>query len=63
MQMNIKIKMDNAAFDPPYSRELVRILRRLADRIEVDPDCREFRLLDYNGQPVGEAKITGKQPK
>lgn len=64
MQLVIKIKMDNAAFDSECGGaggyEAARILRALSDRIEGHPNFSEGHdqaLLDVNGNEVGYATI------
>ena len=58
--LRIKIKMDNAAFSEESGTEVSRILKEYAGTIE----GRDFipseheSLLDYNGNIVGEAKVT-----
>ena len=59
MKFSISIVMDNAAFnEEPH--ELSRILRRAADRLERYPPEPGvgFRVMDINGNHVGDAKIT-----
>lgn len=55
----LRIKTDNAAFEPVGS-EIARILRDVADKIEHCELANEFdrniRLMDANGNTVGEAK-------
>ena len=60
MKLKIEIKMDNAAFEPDNGTEAARILEKLAVRwrdesLAVGESC---RLLDVNGNCVGEAKVT-----
>jgi len=50
----IRIECDNAAFDDDPSVEVVRILRRLADRLEIN-GLEDVRLMDFNGNHVGDA--------
>lgn len=60
MKATIKVKMDNAAFSEGNGAELARILRVLARRIE-DNDLSkgdDALLRDYNGNCVGEFKIS-----
>lgn len=49
--------MDNAAFTDSPASELARILRDLARRIEDFGDT-ERRLMDTNGNHVGDFKIS-----
>jgi len=66
MQYNIKIDMDNAAFEDDNTGEIARILRELADRItrggELLPGDRE-NLRDINGNTVGAAAVKHQQRK
>lgn len=64
MRYQIEIRTDNDAFYPEPDPELARILRRLADRIETaSPDelTDSIRLMDYNGNSVGTARLTEKE--
>lgn len=61
--LNIEINLDNAAFED--SEEVSRILRSLADRIEVQvidgsliANAEEFTLMDFNGNWAGSARIS-----
>ena len=56
MEFKLTINMDNAAFDSHKSTALVRILRKLASRIEADGDM-EHRVKDINGNTVGESTV------
>lgn len=57
MKAVITVAMDNAAFEAEKGgRELVRILRKLADRIESTGEL-EHGLMDINGNRVGELTI------
>jgi hypothetical protein len=59
--ITITIKTENAAFqDGNRAYEVARILRHLADRIGVDLPPQSPKLLDINGNTVGEVKLTGK---
>ena len=61
MHAQIKIQMDNAAFDGPNAElELAAILRNLAQHVEAGD--RETTLHDGNGNRVGAFRITG-QPR
>jgi len=61
MHAQIKIQMDNAAFEEPGAElELAGILRDLAKHVEYG--YRERVLMDSNGNRVGSFKITG-QPR
>lgn len=55
MKATITIRMDNAAFEEPAT-ELVRILRKLATKIEEEGLTRA-PLFDINGNKVGLYKI------
>ena len=60
MKAKITILMDNAAFaDGNAELELAAILRDLAKHVE--NGSRDRRLMDGNGNHVGEFKITGRQ--
>lgn len=59
MRAIIKIDMDNAAFDEP-AVELARILRTLA--VQVEWNDAKIKILDINGNVVGEMKLIGKRP-
>jgi hypothetical protein len=61
MKYTITIECDNAAFDPP-AQEVARILRQLADQCERYDSPPQVTLFDINGNRVGKAKPTGKQP-
>ena len=50
----IKIETENAAFDPEPGRELARILRELADVIELYATDTQVTLRDLNGNKVGQ---------
>jgi hypothetical protein len=55
----LKIKCDNAAFDPEPGIELARILRTIADRVESEGTTElRGRAMDSNGNSVGEYKLT-----
>lgn len=56
MKAILTVEMDNAAFEDEWAIELARILRELACRIEngaYNPPA-----IDYNGNKVGELKVT-----
>lgn len=60
--LNIEITLDNASFED--SSEVSRILRKLADRIEIQviegevvANDTEFWLMDINGARVGSALV------
>lgn len=59
MTATIKVQMDNAAFEDSPSRELARILRRLADQVEAG--TKEVNLRDVNGNAVGTFKVRGSR--
>ena len=56
--LTIKIKMDNAAFGSVPETEVSRILRTYAQACEKDFAVLQKSLFDYNGNTVGEAKVT-----
>ncbi len=60
MKATIKIEMDNAAFEEENGREIARILRKLAARVENQNvmDGYQFPLIDVNGNKVGTVEIT-----
>ena len=56
-ELTIKIKLDNAAFEPTPHEEIARILRVIADRLTMfvpDLDAMEIVVMDINGNRVGE---------
>ena len=59
-RVEIKINMDNAAFDENEGVELARILRKLANCVDNDLHVDEVHLRDVNGNTVGIAKFIGK---
>ena len=60
MQLIITIDMDNAAFEPEYQCEVVRILRKYANALERDEWAGDSDrpLFDINGNRVGEAVLS-----
>lgn len=61
MKLKIEITMDNAAFED-NGAECARILRKLSNDLDdldesVLAPGQEVRLLDVNGNHVGEAKV------
>lgn len=62
MKFKLEIKMDNAAFEDPA--ELADILRRIAAKFamagewEVIPKGEPQRVMDSNGNTVGEWKVS-----
>lgn len=59
MRFQLQFDMDNAAFEEP-GLEAARILRHVADGVELD--AKEGNCTDFNGNKVGQWKITGRQP-
>ena len=60
MKLKIEITMDNAAFEPCNGSEVARLLEKIAARWR-DENLgagETIRLLDLNGNRVGEAKVT-----
>ena len=59
MKVTIEISTDNAAFEDHAGTELSRILRKLADKVDVWNGANEFKLglLDINGNKVGTARV------
>jgi len=55
VKVKIEINCDNAAFESP-ELEVGRILRELADRVEVN-GLDEVPLRDYNGNRVGQLSV------
>lgn len=58
MTLTIKIALDNAAFDAVG--ETARILRRLAEQFQNEPDRQlpsPIRLMDLSGNTVGWASV------
>jgi hypothetical protein len=55
MTAEIKINMDNTAFENRPATELARILRALAKRVEAGQNY--VPLMDFNGNKVGEFNI------
>jgi hypothetical protein len=55
LRFKLIFDMENAAFDPTPEREAARILRELADRVEVSGcgDMSEYVVRDVNGNRVG----------
>lgn len=62
MEMNIKIDMDNTAFDPRWGKhESARILRELADNLDdQEPSTIGGDLRDSEGHIVGNWGISQK---
>ncbi len=62
MRFELHLGMDNAAFEEVPGFELARILRELADKVEVaTPEVGAvLRLRDINGNRVGVAMVTAK---
>lgn len=52
--LKITIKTDNAAFEPK-GYELARILREIADNLEIG--VYQEAVLDYNGNIVGKVEL------
>ncbi len=55
-KFTLTIKLGNAAFEPDYTPELVRILRTTASQIEQGQT--EGNLRDVNGNKIGTFDIT-----
>lgn len=53
MKSTIEINCDNAAFSDCAGDEIARILRELADEIELDSEPDSCILRDVNGNRVG----------
>jgi len=59
MKFELEINCDNAAFEEP-AFELARILKELSTKLEnngIDVEGDKGRLVDYNGNVVGEWRI------
>lgn len=56
MELTLKIRMDNAAFEDAPHVEAARILREAALKLENGYDG--AKLFDYNGNKVGSFSIT-----
>jgi hypothetical protein len=67
MKLQITMEMDNDAFflgdeEPARNAEAARILHLLAQNIERALEMEDghgFALIDYNGNKVGQAEVTG----
>ena len=58
MELQINIKMDNAAFGENGEMEAARILRRLAKDMEkYTLSYKDWVLMDANGNKVGTAEV------
>lgn len=55
--VTIRIRCDNAAFDPDPEQEVGRILRRLAGNIGAGYAADAELLFDVNGNMVGEYQL------
>lgn len=61
MTITIKLKTDNAAFQPEASEEVYRILLRLTNRVsEGGLHFLPGNVLDSNGNTVGTVRVTGR---
>lgn len=58
MTFTLKIKMDNAAFQPAPGLELAAILRGLAVNVEEAGPGEDGPIIDVNGNTCGEWKIS-----
>ena len=60
MEFQLKIKLDNAAFaDGNLQSELSRLLQKCARRVE-EGELKQ-RIMDINGNAVGEAFVEGTE--
>jgi len=61
MDLEIKINMDNAAFEDINGQEAARILRKLADKIDGGSleDGDSVSAIDINGNKVGRLRVKG----
>jgi hypothetical protein len=59
MKAHVEIVCDNEAFgDGQHHREIARILRGLASKLEMDTPAR-LKLYDHNGNHVGKFVLVG----
>ncbi len=58
MRLTITIDTDNTAFEPSVEFEIARILAEYAADVESGKRDVERPLYDYNGNTVGQAKVT-----
>ena len=64
MKVTITITTGNAAFeDGDGYAEVARILADRAARIERDGSVEDGKLMDYNGNTVGQIKVTGRRSR
>ena len=56
MEFKLSFNMDNAAFDGNPEVEVARILRKLADNVELT-QVDNYSLRDANGNKIGQANI------
>lgn len=61
MRFELKISMDNAAFDD--AQELPRILVDLSNEISQYPEEGAWTVRDVNGNTVGEARYIGRKSR
>lgn len=60
MEFQLRIKLDNAAFaDGNLQEELSRLLRKCAGKVE-EGELKQ-RIMDINGNAVGEAFVEGTE--
>lgn len=61
MTITIKLKINNAAFQPDASSEVYRILKTLTERVS-DGGMHYLpgNIIDSNGNTVGTVTVTGK---
>lgn len=57
MELTLKIKMDNAAFDNEPLMEAARIIRHAGTHLQCGAIL-PFNLYDYNGNIVGNIEVT-----
>lgn len=64
MNCTIKIAMDNAAFADSPSEELARILRELAEHLEIRGDIPDqIKVYDSNGNSVGLLRVQSSRKR
>lgn len=62
MGFQIHIRTETAAFEDDPTREVTRILREVADKIEQGEDASlSLTIFDVNGNDVGRYKLTERE--
>ena len=57
MKCEIKVSMDNAAFEDDPRQELADILKKVVEKLETSVSMYHYVLRDTNGNKVGEFTI------